>query len=168
MGSSRVRMAVCTGSAGARRAGGWAGVRLVARARAGLIGATCWVTSNGVLCCATRGGNDSCAAVWRARRALMPRCCWAAWALALALALVSAAVDASLRKICTTTLCIACCRGQYKLAIHSKATCTKNTSAHTSRRLRAGGRSVVGNSGRVTMKWSHTPYNLGFSRTLSH
>ena len=138
-GSSRTRMGVGTGLAGARRAGD--------RARAGLTAATCWVTSSGVLCWATKGGKFNWAAVWRARRALMPR--WSGtvgtgWLVAALLA------AASLRKICTITLRMACCSGQYKLATHNSTTCTKSTSSHTSGRLRVGGRSLTRNRGWAT------------------
>jgi hypothetical protein len=137
MGSSRSRTAVCTDGATARRT--------AERARAGLIEAICWVTSNGVLCCATRGGKLSCAAVFRARRVLIPRCVSAACALAaLLLVLV---LDASLRKICTTIVRTACCRGQYKLATHNSTRCTSSTASHTPGRLRATGRSRVRNRG---------------------
>ena len=114
------------------------------RARAGLIGAICWVTSSGVLCCATKGGRLSCAAVARARRVLIPRCVSATCALS---GLVTVAGGASLRKICTTIARTACCKGQYRLASHSRAKCTTSTASQTPGRLRVAGRSRVRNRG---------------------
>ncbi len=142
--------------------------RAAERERAGSIAAICCVTCKGVLCCATQGGRLSCSAVPRARRALMPRCTSSCTVAGLLVAVLVGTL-VSLRKICTTMARTATCNGQYKLATQSNTKCSTNTANHTPGRVRAARRSGVLNKGVVTtQQYSHTPYNLGFSRTLSH
>ena len=136
--SSRMRTAVCTGGSTGRLGVG-------ARWRDGRMVATCWVTSSGLLCCATRGGRFRSAAGRRVRCRLMPRCTGGALAVAVLLSGVR------LLKICTITACMACCTGQYRLTTHSKRTCKASTPNSTAGRLRSGGASAAKMNLKVTV-----------------
>ena len=156
-GSSRDRIAVCTGGGSTGRLG--VGVFR----RDGRMGATNCVTCNAVLCCATRGGRLRSAAVRRARCKPMPRCTGGLLTtVALAFTLLD---DALLLKICTITACMACCTGQYRFTTHSNKTCNSNTPSNTPGRLRSRGASGVKMNLKVTVLMFAQPVQ---SRVTTH
>ncbi len=155
-GSSRLRIAVCTGGGSAGR------LRVGARWRDGRMGAACCVTCSGVLCCATRGGKLRLAAVRRARCRLMPRCGGGLLTSIEALSLLDGALEL---KICTITACTACCTGQYRFTTHKSARCSATTPSSTAGRLRSGGASGVKMNLKVTVLMFAQPVQ---SRVTTH